>query len=153
MTAPDPTLTHSRRWWTLAVLCLSLFVIVVDNTIVNVGPGASLHSWASAPNMTFANNAIYSAAATAVSFSGGPGSALVAGNVVYGPVFGASSGFQPGWGLGDFLSVTWTGTALLAVPTPWGSLPGAAVPWLAPPTDLIGNPRQGPIEPGCLEAW
>jgi EmrB/QacA subfamily drug resistance transporter len=32
----DPTLTHRRRWWTLAVLCLSLFVIVVDNTIVNV---------------------------------------------------------------------------------------------------------------------
>ena len=36
MAALDPTLTHSRRWWTLAVLCLSLFVIVVDNTIVNV---------------------------------------------------------------------------------------------------------------------
>jgi EmrB/QacA subfamily drug resistance transporter len=27
---------HERRWLTLAVLCLSLFVIVVDNTIVNV---------------------------------------------------------------------------------------------------------------------
>ncbi|HEX7096209.1 MAG TPA: DHA2 family efflux MFS transporter permease subunit [Acidimicrobiales bacterium] len=27
---------HERRWWTLGVLCLSLFVIVVDNTIVNV---------------------------------------------------------------------------------------------------------------------
>ena len=27
---------HPRRWWILAVLCLSLFMVVVDNTIVNV---------------------------------------------------------------------------------------------------------------------
>ena len=27
---------HPRRWWVLAVLCLSLFLVVVDNTIVNV---------------------------------------------------------------------------------------------------------------------
>ena len=25
-----------RRWWVLAVLCLSVFLVVVDNTIVNV---------------------------------------------------------------------------------------------------------------------
>ncbi|MEO5838757.1 MAG: DHA2 family efflux MFS transporter permease subunit [Acidimicrobiales bacterium] len=31
-----PTSTHDRRWLTLGVLCLSLFVIVMDNTIVNV---------------------------------------------------------------------------------------------------------------------
>ena len=29
-------LVHRRRWTTLAVLCLSLLVVVVDNTIVNV---------------------------------------------------------------------------------------------------------------------
>jgi MFS family permease len=36
--APDSTegTVHDRRWLTLAVLCLSLFVIVMDNTIVNV---------------------------------------------------------------------------------------------------------------------
>ncbi len=28
--------TQARRWWILAVLCLSLFMVVVDNTIVNV---------------------------------------------------------------------------------------------------------------------
>ena len=28
--------TYQRRWWTLAVLCLSLVVIGVDNTILNV---------------------------------------------------------------------------------------------------------------------
>src|SRR4051795_2514709 len=27
---------HSSRWWTLAVLCLSLLVIGLDNTILNV---------------------------------------------------------------------------------------------------------------------
>src|SRR4051812_32269356 len=29
--APDP-----RRWWTLAVLCLSLLVVGIDNSILNV---------------------------------------------------------------------------------------------------------------------
>ena len=27
---------HARRWWTLATLCLSLVIIVMDNTILNV---------------------------------------------------------------------------------------------------------------------
>ena len=27
---------HERRWWTLGVLCISLIVISVDNTILNV---------------------------------------------------------------------------------------------------------------------
>jgi MFS transporter, DHA2 family, multidrug resistance protein len=27
---------HARRWWTLGVLCLSLLIIVMDNTILNV---------------------------------------------------------------------------------------------------------------------
>jgi EmrB/QacA subfamily drug resistance transporter len=35
-TAPIPGAMRDRRWWTLAVLCLSLVVITVDNTIVNV---------------------------------------------------------------------------------------------------------------------
>ena len=32
----DATLVHRRRYAILGVLCLSLFLIVVDNTIVNV---------------------------------------------------------------------------------------------------------------------
>jgi EmrB/QacA subfamily drug resistance transporter len=31
-----PEQVHERRWWTLAVLCLALLVIGVDNTILNV---------------------------------------------------------------------------------------------------------------------
>ncbi|HYD10759.1 MAG TPA: MFS transporter, partial [Acidimicrobiales bacterium] len=32
----DPTTIHRRRWWTLAILNLSLFAIIMDNTILNV---------------------------------------------------------------------------------------------------------------------
>ena len=32
----SPEQIQDQRWWTLGVLCLSLLVIVVDNTIVNV---------------------------------------------------------------------------------------------------------------------
>src|SRR3954465_11777586 len=32
----DAAAIHARRWWTLGVMCLSLMVIGVDNTILNV---------------------------------------------------------------------------------------------------------------------
>ena len=28
--------THEHRWWILAVLCLSVLLVAMDNTIVNV---------------------------------------------------------------------------------------------------------------------
>ncbi len=34
--APVQERAHERRWWILAVLCVSLFVIVLDNSILNV---------------------------------------------------------------------------------------------------------------------
>lgn len=36
MRSPSPEQIHARRWATLAVLSLSLLVVVVDNTIVNI---------------------------------------------------------------------------------------------------------------------
>jgi len=36
MTAAVGADVHRRRWWILAVLCLSVLLVVVDNTIVNV---------------------------------------------------------------------------------------------------------------------
>ncbi|MFG1997938.1 MFS transporter [Spirillospora sp. NPDC048911] len=36
MTSPETFVPHPRRWQILGVLCLSLFVVVVDNTILNV---------------------------------------------------------------------------------------------------------------------
>src|SRR2546423_12478386 len=32
----DAAAAHQRRWWALAVMCLSLLVITLDNTILNV---------------------------------------------------------------------------------------------------------------------
>src|SRR5687768_7765887 len=32
----DPDIAHRRRWVTLLVLCISLIVITLDNTILNV---------------------------------------------------------------------------------------------------------------------
>src|SRR3954454_19042658 len=32
----DEATTYQRRWWALAVMCLSLLVITLDNTILNV---------------------------------------------------------------------------------------------------------------------
>ncbi|MDQ1418960.1 MAG: hypothetical protein QOJ52_922, partial [Acidimicrobiaceae bacterium] len=37
-------LAYSRRWWTLAVLCFSLLVIGVDNTILNVALPTLAHT-------------------------------------------------------------------------------------------------------------
>src|SRR4249919_4106277 len=34
--SPTPETVHLRRWWILAVLCLSVLLVTVDNTIVNV---------------------------------------------------------------------------------------------------------------------
>ncbi len=34
--APLPRSSFDRRWWTLAVLCLSLVIVTLDNTILNV---------------------------------------------------------------------------------------------------------------------
>src|ERR687888_488965 len=37
MTPKTPETADPRRWWTLVVLCFSLLVISLDNTILNVG--------------------------------------------------------------------------------------------------------------------
>src|SRR5262245_61849402 len=34
--APEAAAVYARRWWTLSVLCLSLLIIVVGNTTLNV---------------------------------------------------------------------------------------------------------------------
>ena len=31
-----PASTHDRRWWILAVLCMVVIIVAIDNTIVNV---------------------------------------------------------------------------------------------------------------------
>src|ERR1700749_5282997 len=58
MTAWTPQQIQSRRWGTLAVLCLSLLVVVVDNTIVNVAlPTLVRHLHASTTSLQWALDA------------------------------------------------------------------------------------------------
>ena len=38
----DPAV-HAKRWFTLATLCLSLIIIVMDNTILNVAIPSLMH--------------------------------------------------------------------------------------------------------------
>lgn len=40
----DPELVHRRRWLTLLVLCISLIVITLDNTILNVAIPTLAHT-------------------------------------------------------------------------------------------------------------
>src|SRR3954466_4232454 len=42
----DPDIAYSRRWITLLVLCISLVVIVLDNTILNVAIPTLAHTTA-----------------------------------------------------------------------------------------------------------
>ena len=37
-----PEQAHEKRWWTLGALCLSLSIIGIDNTILNVALPLSL---------------------------------------------------------------------------------------------------------------
>src|SRR3712207_6841038 len=36
MTAPLTITDANRRWWTLAAMCFALFMVMLDNTVVNV---------------------------------------------------------------------------------------------------------------------
>ncbi len=130
---------------------MSVDLVFVHNTIVNTGRGANLQSWNARPGMVFANNAVYSQGAESVRFGNGSLGVAIAGNVVLGPVVGASSGFSPGVGLSDFVDVAWNASSLDATPTAAGALIGRADPsWLVP-SDLSGAALVPPYEPGCLD--
>jgi EmrB/QacA subfamily drug resistance transporter len=62
---------HDRRWWILPVLCLSVFLVVVDNTIVNVAlPSLSRHLGASTTSLQWIVDA-YSLAFAGLLLAGG----------------------------------------------------------------------------------
>ena len=63
--------TRQRRWWTLVVLCLSVFLVVVDNTIVNVAlPTLNRHLGASITSLQWIVDA-YSLAFAGLLLAGG----------------------------------------------------------------------------------
>ena len=70
--APAAIPTHEdRRWWVLPVLCLSVFLVVVDNTIVNVAlPTLSRHLGASISSLQWIVD-VYSLAFAGLLLAGG----------------------------------------------------------------------------------
>lgn len=130
----------------------SMNLEVVHNTIVSANRGANLANWNNRPGMVFANNAVYSQTSQAVLFGSGSSGVELAGNVAFGSVVGASTGFSPGAGLSDFADLAWDGTALDATPTSNGALIGLAdLVWLFE-LDLEGAAPVFPYEPGCSDA-
>src|SRR5271156_4707948 len=63
--------SQERRWWILPVLCLSVFLVVVDNTIVNVAlPTLSRHLGASISSLQWIVD-VYSLAFAGLLLAGG----------------------------------------------------------------------------------
>ena len=125
---------------------------VVHNTIVNTGRAADLAAWANRPGMVFANNVAYSLTEDSIRFGNGSAGVVLAGNVVVGPVVGASSGWVQGQGLADFADLSWDASALDATPSSGSALLGAAAPAWVIGMDLAGGPLLPPFEAGCLDA-
>ncbi len=128
-------------------------LVVVHNTIVNAGRAAHLQNWNGREGMVFANNVVYSRDADSIRFSSGSSGVTIQGNVVLGPVVGASSGFVFGEGLSDFVDLTWNASSLDARPSAFGALIGTAHSSFVVEIDLSGLVRSAPFESGCYEGF
>src|SRR5262252_6085240 len=87
----DTATAHQRRWWTLGVLCVSLLVVSLDNTILNVALPTlveDLHATASQQQwMVDAYTLIFASLLLATGSLGdrfGRRGALVTGMVIFG---------------------------------------------------------------------
>ena len=125
---------------------------VVHNTFLNRGRGANLSSWDQAVNVTFANNVVYSQTGESIRFPNGSTGVTLAGNVVLGPVTGATGGFVPGAGLQDFVAVTWDFTSRDAQPSIGSAIAGRGHPAHAVSVDVSGQMRVPPLDPGAHDA-
>jgi hypothetical protein len=121
-------------------------LVFVHNTVVNKRRAADFQDWDGRPGMVCANNAFYSETMESMRFDGSRG-VTIAGNVVHGPVRGASTGFAAGAGLADFESIAWDASARDARPAPGGALLGAAAPGFL----SLGDRREPSAPPtaGC----
>jgi hypothetical protein len=122
----------------------------VHNTIVNPTKGAQLSNWSGRPGMVFANNVVYSETSQSIAFSGSSG-VTITGNVVVGPVTGASSGWKVGGGLSDFKSVTWDASQKDASLSATSKILGSGDPLWEVADDITGKPRIGRVEAGCYD--
>jgi len=126
-------------------------LVLVHNTFINSGNAVALTSWNGRSGMQFANNAVYSQFGNALIFSGGSSGVEISGNVVFGPVSGAGSGFTNGAGLLDFINVSWNASTRDVTPSAMGALDGAADPAYAALDELDGDLRVPPYDAGAAE--
>ena len=116
----DSTTTDRRRWWTLAVLCLSLLVVSLDNTILNValptlvedlGATASQQQW-----MVDAYTLIFASLLLATGSLGdkfGRRGALATGMVIFGAGSAVAAFATSAWMLIGLRALMGVGGALI----------------------------------------
>src|SRR5688572_7116717 len=94
----DEAYDHEKRWWTLAVLCLSLVIVVVGNTVLNVAlptlvreldASSSQLQWIVDSYALVFAGLLFTAGALGDRF--GRKQALTAGLVIFGVTSGASA--------------------------------------------------------------
>jgi hypothetical protein len=128
-------------------------LVVVHNTIVNIGHAFSGRSWDNREGMVLANNLLYSREGMAMHFPHGQAGATIVGNVIYGEEnrvgVKATSSSNQGRGLQDFQAVSWDATLTEAIPAPGAPFAQADPRWV-PLEDFTGRPRQGSLFAG---AW
>ncbi len=125
---------------------------VVHNTIINTARATNLSSWNNRAGMVLANNAIYSRYAESIRFPNGSSGVSVSGNIVYGPVSGATGGYASGIGLSDdFEKVTWDAENRDATPVPGSSLIGSADAQYAVEEDIHGDERISELDSGAFD--
>ncbi len=133
---------------------------VVHNTLWDEGGrGAGLYAWDGQPNLVFANNVIYvktvSSGSFAIAYTDIYSGGTLSGNMILGPVKNGPTGYTTGIGLTDFVNVpNWGYTydsPLDFRPSPTGALIGSGDHGYAVGTDITGQARELPLEPGCFD--
>jgi len=136
-------------------------LVVTHNTLYGATPrGAGLFGWNGQANMVFANNAICIKQTTgnsyALALTAGSAGGTLAGNVISGDAHDVPSGFVFGGGIKDFVGIasfSWlfAGDVLSLEPSPTSAFIGAGSQAFAESVDLLGLPRVGTLEAGCLD--
>jgi EmrB/QacA subfamily drug resistance transporter len=141
--------THERRWWILGVLCFSLLVIVVDNSILNVAL-PTLAKPVSQGGLNATNSQLqWMVDAYTLVFAG---LLLTAGSL--GDRFGRRAGLQLGlvvFGLGSLLSAMAASPAQLITTR---ALMGVGGAFIMPATlSLITSVFEGPERGRAIAIW
>lgn len=124
---------------------------VVHNTIINTVRAMNLSSWNNKAGMVLANNAVYSRDSYSIRFPNGSSGVTMAGNVVYGSVYGATAGYTNGIGLQDFVSISWDGSTRDGTPSAGSALIGSGDAGFAVTDDIHGDTRETQLDSGAFD--